>query len=64
MSKIYRIKKTGQVVHKMYEIDSMHTMMLFPLQRQSRKGNWGVCQPVRNDRLVFETNEPRMATRQ
>ncbi len=63
MNKIYRIKKTGQIVHKLFDIDSMHSLMLFPFKERSRKGNMGVSQSVRNDNLSFESQEPRMADR-
>lgn len=61
MMKIVRMKKTGQMVHEVHKVDSNHTMVLFPFTGISRRGNRGVCQPVRNDNLVVERQEPGIA---
>jgi hypothetical protein len=56
MNNVTRIKKTGKIVHVIDKVDSMHSLVLFPFDFVSRKGNRGVAQRVRTSNLV-QTNE-------
>lgn len=51
---ITRIKKTGEIVHKIHKVDGSRTMVLFPFDSKSNRGKRGVCQPVINENLVTE----------
>lgn len=52
MLDIWRIKKTNQIVYPISAKEgSNHTYCLFPYKEQSKKGNMGVIQPVRNENL-------------
>ncbi len=54
MSDVMRIKGTKQIVYPVGSNNERHTMVLFPFNRESRKGMRGVVQPVRNDKLTLE----------
>jgi hypothetical protein len=56
MNNVTRIKKTGKIVHVIDKVDSMHSLVLFPFDFVSRKGNRGATQRVRTSNLV-QTNE-------
>lgn len=55
---VTRMKKTGKIVYEMGKCDNNHTSVLFPFGRKTRKGKLGVCQPVRNENLKNEKQEP------
>jgi len=52
MLDVYRIKKTKQIVYPVGKEGNNHTLVLFPLNRRSNKGNWGTIQAVRNENII------------
>jgi hypothetical protein len=56
MNTVTRMKKTGKIVHVIDKIDASRSLVLFPFDNVSKRGNRAVAQPVRNDNLVH-TNE-------
>lgn len=54
MNEVYRIKDSKQLVYPVGPKGQTYSMMLFPFERESRKGKRGVVQPVRNDKLILE----------
>lgn len=51
MLEVTRIKKTGKIVYPIGMKDSTHTLVLFPHETKTHRGNLGVVQPVRNENL-------------
>lgn len=55
---IARMKKTGKIGYEMGKCGSNHTMILFPFDKKSTNGRLGVCQPVKNENVKIEKQEP------
>lgn len=51
MLEVTRIKKTGKIVYPVGKQDSMHTLVLFPHETKTNRGDLGVVQAVRNENL-------------
>lgn len=57
MLKVWRIKKTKQIVYPIGESPNKeYTLCLFPFGRESRRGHRGAVQSVRKDNLYEDGN--------
>jgi hypothetical protein len=54
MADVMRIKGTKQLVYPVGPSNERYTSVLFPFNRESKKGERGVVQKVRNDKLTLE----------
>ena len=52
MNKVTKLKSSGQIVYPVGGCGSMHTMVLLPFKRISKKGNRGELMRVKNDNLT------------
>ena len=55
---IARMKKTGRIGYDMGKCGNNHRMILFPFDKPSHDGKLGVCQPVRDENVRVEKQEP------
>jgi adenine-specific DNA methylase len=54
MSDVMRVKGSNQIVYRVGASNEKYTTVLFPFGRESKKGERGVVQKVRNDKLTLE----------
>jgi hypothetical protein len=52
MASVTRNKKTRQIVQVVGRVDSQRSLVLIPLDKPTRKGNWGIVQVMRDENLV------------
>ena len=57
MLTVTRIKGTNKIVYPLGASGSNHTWCIFPIDGQTRKGNRGHVQSVKNDKLVKDREE-------
>jgi len=52
MLDVHRIKKTKEIVYPVGKADNNHTLVLFRHKNQTKAGNWGHIQTVRDENIV------------